>query len=124
MQSAPRPLWLLRRKIRSGRPIAELLRDLSSRLHPMRGEFVDCGGGKPLDRARHRNRGKDVAAAVSDRRGDAAHAGPRAPALALVPARNQHDQRAEQPIAAANRRLTRTTDPTRTRLARLNFAYP
>lgn len=44
----------------------------------------------------------------------------RAPALALVPARNQHDKRAEQPIAAANRRLTHTTDPTSMRLARLN----
>jgi hypothetical protein len=42
-----------------------------------------------------------------------------APALASVPARNQHDNRAEQPFAAAYRRLTRTTDPTRIRLARL-----
>jgi class 3 adenylate cyclase len=38
--------------------------------------------------------------------------------LALVPARNWHGKHAEQPIAAANRRLTRTTDPTRICLER------
>ena len=42
-----------------------------------------------------------------------------APALASVPARNQHDKPAEHPFAAAYRRFTRTTDPTRIRLARL-----
>jgi hypothetical protein len=43
----------------------------------------------------------------------------RAPALASVPARNQHDKLAEQPVAAASHRLTRTTDLTSIRLARL-----
>jgi hypothetical protein len=39
--------------------------------------------------------------------------------LASVPARNQHDKPAEQPIAAANQRLTRTTDLTGIGRARL-----
>jgi len=44
---------------------------------------------------------------------------PRAGTLASAPARKYDDKRAEQPIAAENQRLTRTTDPTTLRLARL-----
>jgi hypothetical protein len=40
--------------------------------------------------------------------------------LATAPECKSDDQRAEQPIAAANPRLTRTADPTTIRLARLN----
>jgi predicted ester cyclase len=44
---------------------------------------------------------------------------PRARALPSLPAPNQPDEAAEQPVAAASHRLTRAADLTRIRLARL-----